>query len=133
VIDMKQRRMTYARAGHNPVFQLSANGGRPTTRVLAPEGLGLALDRGATFEAILEEESIALASGDLFLFYTDGVSEAMNDRSELFGEDRMRAILEENSELPTEELREKMIDEVFSFAGGAVQHDDMTMVLVKVL
>ncbi len=133
VIDMKQRRMTYARAGHNPVFQLSANGGRPTTRVLAPEGLGLALDRGATFEAILEEESIGLASGDLFLFYTDGVSEAMNDRSELFGEDRMRAILEENSELPTEELREKMIDEVFSFAGGAVQHDDMTMVLVKVL
>jgi serine phosphatase RsbU (regulator of sigma subunit) len=133
IIDMKERRMTYARAGHNPIFHLTTNGDGAITRVLAPEGLGLALDRGTTFETILEEESVELASGDLFLFYTDGVSEAMNDRSELFGEDRIRAIMEENAELPTEELREKMIDEVFSFAGGAVQHDDMTMVLVKVL
>lgn len=133
VIDMRQHRMTYARAGHNPIFHLVANGDHPSTRVLAPEGLGLALDRGTTFETVLEEDSIALASGDLLLFYTDGVSEAMNDRSELFGDDRIRGIMEENSELSTEELREKMIDEVFSFAGGAVQHDDMTMVLVKVL
>ena len=41
--------------------------------------------------------------------------------------------MEENADLGMEELREKMIDEVFDFAGGAVQHDDMTMVLVKVL
>jgi serine phosphatase RsbU (regulator of sigma subunit) len=134
VIDMKQRKMTYARAGHNPILQLSANGGRsPRAQVLAPDGLGLALDRGSQFEKILEEESIPLESGDLFLFFTDGVTEAMNDRSELFGDDRLRGILEENSDLPMEELRGKMVDEVFNFAGGAVQHDDMTMVLVKVL
>jgi serine phosphatase RsbU (regulator of sigma subunit) len=133
VIDMNARRMIYARAGHNPIFHVSADGGGSTTKVLAPEGLGLALDRGSQFEKILEEESTELSSGDVFLFFTDGVSEAMNDRSELFGEDRLRVIMEDNAALPMEELREKMIDEVFSFAGGAVQHDDMTMVLVKVL
>jgi serine phosphatase RsbU (regulator of sigma subunit) len=133
VIDMNVKRMTYARAGHNPIFHVSANGGGATTKVLAPEGLGLALDRGSQFERILEEESTELCSGDVFLFFTDGVSEAMNDRSELFGEDRLRVIMEDNAGLPMEELREKMIDEVFSFAGGSVQHDDMTMVLVKVL
>ncbi len=133
VIDVKQKKMTYARAGHNPILQVSANGDRPQAQVLAPEGMGLALDRGSQFEKILEEVSIPLVPGDLFLFFTDGVTEAMNNRSELFGDDRLRGIMEENADLPMEELREKMVDEVFNFAGGAVQHDDMTMVLVKVL
>ena len=133
VIDVKNKKMTYARAGHNPIFQLSANGDRPRAQVLAPDGMGLALDRGSLFEKILEEESIALVSGDLFLFFTDGVTEAMNTRSELFGDDRLRGIMEDNADLSMEELREKMVDEVFNFAGGALQHDDMTMVLVKVL
>ena len=57
----------------------------------------------------------------------------MNPSSELFGEARIRLILEENADLQMEELREKLVDEVFDFAGGAVQHDDMTMVLLKVL
>ncbi len=133
VIDVKQKKMTYARAGHNPILRLSANGENPRTQVLAPEGMGLALDRGSQFEKILAEHSVPLAQGDLFLFFTDGVTEAMNHRSELFGDDRLRGIMEENADLPMEELREKMVDEVFNFAGGAVQHDDMTMVLVKVL
>ncbi len=133
VIDVKQGKMTYARAGHNPILQLSANGGRPRAQVLAPEGMGLALDRGSQFEKVLEEQSIPLVPGDLFLFFTDGVTEAMNNHSELFGDDRLRGIMEENADLSMEELREKMVDEVFNFAGGAVQHDDMTMVLVKVL
>jgi serine phosphatase RsbU (regulator of sigma subunit) len=133
VIDVKNKKMTYARAGHNPILQLSANGDRPRVQVLAPDGMGLALDRGSQFEKILEEESIPLVSGDLFLFFTDGVTEAMNTRSELFGDDRLRGIMEDNADLSMEELREKMVDEVFNFAGGALQHDDMTMVLVKVL
>lgn len=136
VIDMKKRTMTYARAGHNPIFQLPGNGNGPVphpVKVLTPNGLGLALDPGAQFERILREDSVTLLSGDLFLFFTDGLSEAMNVRSDLFGEDRLRQVIETNANLSVEELREKVIDEVFAFAGGAVQHDDMTMVLVKVL
>ena len=133
VIDMSERRMTYARAGHNPIFHLSPNGGGDRTNVLVPEGMGLALDRGARFERVLREDSLELTSGDVFLFFTDGISEAMNTRDELFGEERIRSIMEENADLQMDELREKIIDEVFDFASGAVQHDDMTMVLVKVL
>ncbi len=133
VIDMSERRITYARAGHNPIFHLSPNGGGDRTNVLAPEGMGLALDRSARFERVLREDSLDLTSGDVFLFFTDGISEAMNTRDELFGEERIRSIMEENADLQMDELREKIVDEVFDFAGGAVQHDDMTMVLVKVL
>jgi sigma-B regulation protein RsbU (phosphoserine phosphatase) len=131
VIDMGKKKMTYARAGHNPILQLSHHNGNGT-RVLAPEGLGLALDRGSRFEEILTEESVVLESGDLFLFFTDGLSEAMNPRADLFGESRLREILERNSGLSPEDLRERIIDEIFAFAEGEDQHDDMTMVLVRV-
>ena len=130
VIDMDEKKMTYARAGHNPILHLTLGGNG--TRVLAPEGLGLALDRGTRFEEILAEESVNLRSGDLFLFFTDGLSEAMNPQADLFGESRLREIMERHSGLAPEDLREKIIDDVFAFTEGEDQHDDMTMVLVRV-
>jgi sigma-B regulation protein RsbU (phosphoserine phosphatase) len=131
VVDMSKKTMTFARAGHNPILQLAAKGNG--TRILAPDGLGLALDRGGTrFEEILTEESVDLHSGDLFLFFTDGLSEAMNPQADLFGESRLREILERHSHLSPEDLREKIIDEIFVFVEGEDQHDDMTMVLMKV-
>ncbi|MFQ5793028.1 MAG: PP2C family protein-serine/threonine phosphatase, partial [Acidobacteriota bacterium] len=133
VLDMNEGKMTFARAGHNPILQLSADGEGARTRVLAPEGLGLALDRTGRFEQILAEESLALRAGDLFMFFTDGLSEAMNRDADLFGESRLREILERHSQLSLEDLREKIIDEIFTFAEGEDQQDDMTMVLVKVL
>jgi serine phosphatase RsbU (regulator of sigma subunit) len=133
VIDMKTRSMTFARAGHNPIFHVSAKTSPLRARVLAPAGMGLALDPGPLFEQVLREDAVDFKPGDVFLFFTDGISEAMNTRNALFGEDRIRAILEDNADLEMEELREKLVDEVFDFAGGALQHDDMTMVLVKVL
>jgi serine phosphatase RsbU (regulator of sigma subunit) len=127
---MDEKKMTYARAGHNPILHLTLGGNG--TRVLAPEGLGLALDRGTRFEEILAEESVNLRSGDLFLFFTDGLSEAMNPQADLFGESRLREIMERHSDLAPEDLREKIIDDVFAFTEGEDQHDDMTMVLVRV-
>jgi len=130
VFDMNERTMIYARAGHNPLLRVSSNG--HGTQVLAPEGLGLGLDRGDRFEKILGEERIPLQSGDLFLFFTDGLTEAMNSHSDLFGEERLCQLLERNRSLPLEELRERIVDEIVAFAEGEDQHDDMTMVLVRV-
>ncbi len=85
VVDTAARTMRYARAGHNPLIHLEAATGR--TRVLTPQGLGLGIDPGDRFEAILEEAEVPLVTGDVFVFFTDGLSEAMNDRAELFGGD----------------------------------------------
>ena len=67
------------------------------------------------------------------MFFTDGLSEAMNPQADLFGESRLREIMERHSGLAPEDLRERIIDEVFAFTEGEDQHDDMTMVLVRVL
>jgi serine phosphatase RsbU (regulator of sigma subunit) len=131
VVDAAARSMRFARAGHNPLIHMEARTGR--TQVLAPPGLGLGLDRGERFEAILEEMEVPLAPGDLFLFFTDGLSEAMNTGAELFGEGRLRQILERSEGLGSEELRERILDEVQRFVGDAAPHDDMTMVVLKVV
>jgi serine phosphatase RsbU (regulator of sigma subunit) len=130
VIDTDARTMRHARAGHNPIIHFEAATGQ--TRVLAPPGLGLGLDRGERFEQILEEASVPLRPGDVFLLFTDGLSEAMNAGSELFGEHRLKQIIEQSETLGSEELKERILAEIRSFVGDTVQHDDMTLVVLKV-
>jgi serine phosphatase RsbU (regulator of sigma subunit) len=131
IVDTLAGKMRYARAGHNPILHLEALTGR--TKVLTPPGLGLGLDPGARFEEILEEAEAPLTSGDIFLFFTDGLSEAMNGRSELFGEQRLRDILEQSESLTSEELKERILAQIRVFVGDAAQHDDMTLVVLKVV
>ena len=130
VVDTAARRMRYARAGHNPVIHLEARTKR--THVLTPPGLGLGLDSGDRFDAILQEDEVPLAPGDFFLFFTDGLSEAMNEGAELFGEGRLRRILEEGEGLDSDAMKERILDEVRVFVGDAAPHDDMTLVVLKI-
>jgi sigma-B regulation protein RsbU (phosphoserine phosphatase) len=136
VIDVGARTLTYARAGHTPLIQLLAsNGRRRESNVLQPNGMvvGLQIDGfEAHFEALLEEMCIAIAPGDVFVLFTDGVTEAMNLDQDLFGEDRLRDIVEEHADLPSEQLRERIMREVEAFVGEADAHDDMTMILLKI-
>ena len=67
------------------------------------------------------------------LFFTDGISEAMNGASELFGESRLADILKHANELSSDDLKEKILHEVRVFAAGESPHDDMTLVIVKVV
>jgi phosphoserine phosphatase RsbU/P len=134
VIDRRARTMTYARAGHTPMIHLSPKGPRREARILAPDGLvlGLKIDRGEMFERLLEESVIDLHTGDLFVLFTDGISESMNEVSDTFGETRLGKLIEEHGHLPFDQLRERILREIEAFVGNASQHDDMTMILVKV-
>ena len=135
VIDLRERTMTYARAGHTPLMYVpgSRNGSR-RAQILVPDGMvvGLKLDTGEMFDRLLEEQTIPLCPGDLYLFFTDGISEAMNTADDCFGDERLGRILEEHADLPPDELRERVLREVAAFVGDAPQHDDMTMILLKV-
>src|SRR5205814_2230092 len=103
-------------------------------RILAPDGLvlGLKLDNGEMFERLLKEDTIRLHDGDLYLFFTDGISEAMNAGDDCFGEARLGQFVEAHAHLSSGELRERVLREVESFVGNAPQHDDMTMIVLKI-
>ena len=135
VIDPPAGRMTYARAGHTPLMFLPRrNGVAARAQVLTPDGmvLGLRIDHGERFEALLVEASLAFGPGDLLVLFTDGISEAMNEHADCFGEPRLVELLEEHADLPFDELRERILREIDAFVGGAAQHDDMTMILLKI-
>jgi serine phosphatase RsbU (regulator of sigma subunit) len=138
VIDLDARTMTYARAGHTPLMFVpgpdARGGGDRRVRVLAPDGLvlGLNIDRGEMFARLLEEQTITLRTGDLAVFFTDGITEAMNEADDLFGEGRLSQLAEVHADLSSDELRECVLREVQAFVGSAPQHDDMTMILLKI-
>jgi len=137
VVDLRARTITYARAGHTPLIYVPgacAEGTPRQVKILVPDGMvvGLKLDNGEMFERHLVEETIPLQAGDLYLLFTDGISEAMNARDDLFGESRLGRLVETHAHLPSEELRERVLREIAAFVGDAPQHDDMTMILLKV-
>jgi sigma-B regulation protein RsbU (phosphoserine phosphatase) len=148
VVDLRARTMTYARAGHTPLIHVapesfSAFSASPAVdvgltprhaRILTPDGmvLGLNLDDGQMFDSLLEEATIPICAGDLYVFFTDGISEAMNAVNDCFGEVRLAQLVEDQASLPADELRERILREIETFVDGAPQHDDMTMILLRV-
>ena len=135
IVDMRARTITCARAGHCPlVYVPGPNGGARTPQVLTPEGmvLGLQFDLGDTFDRLLEEVTLPLGHGDLFVLYTDGISEAMNAQGDCFGDQRLVDLAGCNADMTCNDLSERILGEVHTFTGDAAQHDDMTMVLLKI-
>ena len=138
VVDLRARTMTYARAGHTPLIHVPGPGaGREVARrarVLAPDGLvlGLKIDNGELFTRLLQEDTIPLHEGDLYLFFTDGITEAMDANDDCFGESRLGQLVEAHANLRSDELRERVLREIAAFVGDAPQHDDMTMIVLKV-
>jgi sigma-B regulation protein RsbU (phosphoserine phosphatase) len=136
VIDRHRGVMTFCRAGHTPlIFLPGPSSSSPAVRVLTPSGmvLGLRIDGAAEkFSELLEEERVDLSAGDVIVLYTDGITEAMNPESDLFGDTRLSRIVEEHGHLDSGELRERIMREIEAFVGTADQHDDMTMILLKV-
>jgi phosphoserine phosphatase RsbU/P len=141
VLDLSRGLMTFARAGHTPMVYLQGEGregpeaGEGAVRVLAPSGIVVGLRiPGATekFAELLEEDRIELHKGDVLVLYTDGITEAMDVSSDLFGDARLGRLIGEHGHLDTADLRERILREIESFVGGADQHDDMTMILIKI-
>jgi len=135
VIDFEAHTMIFARAGHTPLIYLPSRERRTgDARVLVPDGivLGLKIDDGQMFERLLEEQTLPLESGDLFVFFTDGISEAMNEADDCFGEERLGRLVAEHSHLSADELKERVVRDIDAFVGDAPQHDDMTMILLRI-
>jgi len=135
VVDVRARTLTYARAGHCPLIRLPGpNGPSHAAEVLAPDGLvlGLNIDDGQTFNRLLEEATVPIASGDVFLLYTDGLTEAMNAAGDFFGEDRLSALVQSHGAGPFHLLRDEILGAIATFVGPVEQQDDMTMLLLRV-
>jgi sigma-B regulation protein RsbU (phosphoserine phosphatase) len=80
-----------------------------------------------------EQGEIELRPGDLLVGYTDGISESMNPAEEEWSEDAMLAFLKTVADKPATDILAETVIAADAFANGAKQHDDMTMIVVKVI
>jgi sigma-B regulation protein RsbU (phosphoserine phosphatase) len=130
VIDEKNRTMKMSRAGHNPILHYYAPTGE--VEVVQPGGIGLGLTRNGIFERTLEEVERKMNSGDILVFYTDGLTEAMNSYSQLYGLPRLSEILLQNKHLGAEEIKAAIFRDLQFFLQNGAPQDDITLVLLKV-
>jgi hypothetical protein len=130
VFDPTARTFRFVRAGHTPLLWRKTSG---DVRTLSPRGIGVGMASTKTFSAICERSTITTGAGDLLILYSDGVNEAMNERSEEFGDERLLAIVRDRitNEMSADEVRATIVQAVDDFRGTAPAHDDMTLVVVK--
>ncbi len=129
LFDSSTNIVKFCRAGHMPL--ITANNG--SINSYKSKGIGIGLESGPIFENSLVEEKVTFRSGQIFAFFSDGITEAMNERNDLFGEEKLSELLRNKSNTTSTELMNEIWDSITLFRGNAEQSDDMTMVLVKVI
>ncbi len=129
ILDKNNNTITYSRAGHNPGILCSQQSGG--TRLLLSKGMALGLEEGSLFTSTLNEETIEIKAGDIFVLYTDGCTEAMNEKHDQFGEEKLISLIESNRNLTAKDLVNLVIKDVRKFVDNYPQHDDMTIVVLK--
>jgi len=131
VLDLDRRTVTCARAGHTPLIVVS----RGCSEVVIPSGmvLGLRLPGASErFADVLEEHTRPLHAGDVYVLYTDGITEAMDETGDLFSDDALARVVASQHQLSAAGIRERVVRDVKRFVGDAEPHDDMTMIVLKI-
>jgi hypothetical protein len=130
VFDPIARTFQFVRAGHTPLLWRKAGG---EVTALSPRGIGVGMTSPKNFSALCQRTTITVGAGDFLLLYSDGITEAMNDHSQEFGDDRLLSTVRDRitSDMTAEEARAVVVGAVDEFRGNAPAHDDMTIVVVK--
>jgi serine phosphatase RsbU (regulator of sigma subunit) len=128
VLNMDDKSLGMCSAGQTQPILFSAKTGE--AKLIETEGDAFPL--GIIDDADYQETKLQLYSGDLAIFYTDGVVEAMNKKGKMYGFDRFLDVIKGNGGLDATIFLEKLIDDINSFVGKAEQHDDLTIVVIKV-
>jgi phosphoserine phosphatase RsbU/P len=125
--DPATRRLTYVNAGHNPPVVLRNSNGACHVLRLETGGSVVGL-----FPQRYERGVFAHEPGDVVVLFTDGVSESMNIRDEEWGEERLIELAKSVQGLSALDCLKRILAAAQAFAGGAPQHDDMTLVVLRV-
>ena len=126
VVDTSKQEIVVSRAGHCPMLWLAAT----ATEYIRPGGMGLGLHSGPLFENSLEERTLPLTCGDVFLLFTDGITEARLGEDE-FGYERLMSMAAASRAKSALEIRDDILQAIRAFTGRDDHDDDITLVVLK--
>ncbi len=125
ILNTTTGKVTFANAGHNPPLVKHADGSFEYLKTRA--GFVLAGMEGIRYR----KNELQLEPGDIIYLYTDGVTEATDLDNRLYGEDRLRALLEKHQNSDAQTICDDVKHDVDTFVGEAAQFDDITMLCLK--
>ncbi len=129
VINKEQKLIRYSRAGHCPVLYHRA--AEKSTEYLKDKGAALGMVRNNGYCKLVENREINYEPGDIMYLYTDGITEARNQRGDEFGYDRLAAAVREVTDNSPSEIEKHVIDRLYAFSGSKEINDDYTSMTVK--
>jgi len=125
ILDISNNEFEYVNAGHNPPYILRKDN---SIEELKEGGMILGfMDSGLEYSKGIAK----IYEGDSILMFTDGVTEAMNDKHEEFDENRVKEFLPAIKEMPPEEFLDHLVKRIQEFAGEVSQYDDLTAIAIK--
>lgn len=127
ILDPTSGVMTYCNAGHNPPFVLPAKQ-EGDHQALSRTGLPLGILKE---DVVWEQGVVQLDAGDVLLAYTDGITEAQNEREEFYKDQRLVDLTRSNLGKPVKAIESAVFEDIEKFRGSSPQLDDMTLIVIK--
>ncbi len=126
-LDVSSRSVRCVNAGQSRPLLLRDN------RISVLQTPGARFPLGVMESPVYQASDIQLKSGDSLLLYTDGVTEAMNNNEEMFGDERLKSLFQSLAPKHTRsvDIVNALKEGIINFAGAARQHDDLTIVVVR--
>ena len=129
ILDERSSVVTLCRAGHDAPLHYSAK--NKTVTSLNPPGMALGIDSGNVFDRITGDFSVALEPDDCLIFYTDGVTEALDIKGGEFGMKRMIQSIQASASGGASAIKRQVTDDLMEFVGNCPQNDDITMIVIR--
>lgn len=126
IFEPKKHRFLLSNGGHLPLAVINAQGG--TELLSAEEGMPIGVLPGVAFADLKRE----ISTGEIFALYSDGVSEARNTKAQEYDVESLLKTMRENRERPAQEILNRCVEGLNRFMGKAQQHDDITLIILKV-
>jgi serine phosphatase RsbU (regulator of sigma subunit) len=119
----------FCRAGHLPIIHYCSLTGNCHNHT--PKGIGIGLSKNGFFDNSLEEITISPEPGDILVFFTDGITEAMNNYLMEYGEERLYQVIKNNAFKNSSGIKSAIVDSIKTFTNSAPVYDDLTLIVLK--
>jgi sigma-B regulation protein RsbU (phosphoserine phosphatase) len=129
IIDTREKKVHYARAGHCPLLYYSA--ATEKAEYFKDKGIALGMVKNRSYSNFIEANEFQYRPGDIMVLYTDGITEAKNRKSEEFGYERLVEVLLEVKTSTPKQIQEHLIRRLYEFSGTSNINDDYTTMIVK--
>ncbi|HEY9008160.1 GAF domain-containing SpoIIE family protein phosphatase [Ohtaekwangia sp.] len=128
-INTQTKKVRYARAGHCPILYFCA--GQEHAVYFKDKGIALGMVRNKSYKNFIQANEFEYHSGDVMVLYTDGITEAKDNKGEEFGYERLEQVVNEVRSKSPKEIQEHLIHKLYEFTGTENINDDYTTMIVK--